>query len=202
MTVSIQEDGGCLCGSVRFRVTAPPYFVAVCSRTFCQRITGSAYYNVESMFRVKDFALTGAGTTVFSHESRAAACRSTSTSAQGAAPRCSCAPTGFPIASASSRAPSTIPNWFDRTPLTTEYFFVAEAPRGMVIPAGYNTYPGHARALDGSDNIPVRQARTEIVGAVDMLHDPEVSDLLTSAPIIRFGSVAHPKLRSSHLPRP
>jgi len=36
-------DGGCRCGAVRFRVSAPPLFTAVCHCTGCQRMTGGAY---------------------------------------------------------------------------------------------------------------------------------------------------------------
>jgi len=36
------EQGGCLCGAVRYRVTLPPQRGSVCHCTFCQRRTGSA----------------------------------------------------------------------------------------------------------------------------------------------------------------
>ncbi len=172
MAATITEEGGCLCGSVRFQVTASPYFVAVCSCSFCQRITGSDY-NVESMFREKDFALTSAETSVFTHVSEGSGlpvhvhfCASCGTSLF-------LRPERFPDCVGVFSGTFDNPNWFDRNSETTEYFFVAEAPRGMMIPAGYNTYPGHARDLDGSNNIPVRQARTEIVGVAKILHHPE-----------------------------
>jgi hypothetical protein len=34
--------GGCLCGGVRYEVTAPPLFVGYCHCTRCQRRTGTA----------------------------------------------------------------------------------------------------------------------------------------------------------------
>jgi hypothetical protein len=37
------HDGGCLCGSVRYRVTGVPLLTNVCHCTFCQRRTGSAF---------------------------------------------------------------------------------------------------------------------------------------------------------------
>lgn len=36
-------EGGCTCGDVRYRVTAPPMFVHCCHCRWCQRETGSAF---------------------------------------------------------------------------------------------------------------------------------------------------------------
>ena len=36
-------EGGCRCGAVRFRVTAPPLLSSACHCTGCQRMTASAY---------------------------------------------------------------------------------------------------------------------------------------------------------------
>jgi len=44
-------EGGCLCGSVRFRATAPPLRTIACHCTFCQRLTGSSFY-AESLFSI------------------------------------------------------------------------------------------------------------------------------------------------------
>ena len=42
-------EGGCLCGTVRFRATAAPLRTLACHCRFCQKITGSSYF-AESMF--------------------------------------------------------------------------------------------------------------------------------------------------------
>src|ERR1041384_8128459 len=42
-TVSHFHEGGCLCGAVRYRVEGEPVRSSVCSCTFCQRSTGSAF---------------------------------------------------------------------------------------------------------------------------------------------------------------
>ena len=39
----IEIEGGCTCGSLRYRLTAPPLFVHCCHCTRCQRETGSAF---------------------------------------------------------------------------------------------------------------------------------------------------------------
>lgn len=43
------HEGGCLCGAVRFRATQAPLRTLACHCTFCQKVTGSAYF-AESMF--------------------------------------------------------------------------------------------------------------------------------------------------------
>lgn len=42
-TPTIPMSGGCRCGQVRFRITAPPMLTMACHCTGCQRMTGSAY---------------------------------------------------------------------------------------------------------------------------------------------------------------
>jgi hypothetical protein len=37
------HEGGCVCGSVRYRITGDPVSATVCHCRFCQRRTGSAY---------------------------------------------------------------------------------------------------------------------------------------------------------------
>jgi hypothetical protein len=37
------HEGGCTCGRVRYRITAPPMFVHCCHCRWCQRETGSAF---------------------------------------------------------------------------------------------------------------------------------------------------------------
>ncbi|MDZ4371948.1 MAG: GFA family protein [Phenylobacterium sp.] len=42
-TPELPLEGGCRCGQVRFRVTAPPLLTMACHCTGCQRMTASAY---------------------------------------------------------------------------------------------------------------------------------------------------------------
>ena len=39
----LPQTGGCLCGAVRYEITAPPLATYTCHCTACQRITGSAF---------------------------------------------------------------------------------------------------------------------------------------------------------------
>ena len=40
---TIPMDGGCLCGQVRFRISAPPIMTFACHCRGCQHLTGSAF---------------------------------------------------------------------------------------------------------------------------------------------------------------
>ena len=39
----MEQEGGCACGSVRYRLTAPPMIVHACHCRDCQRLSGSAF---------------------------------------------------------------------------------------------------------------------------------------------------------------
>ena len=41
--MSVQREGGCACGQVRYRLTSEPLFVHCCHCLNCQRQTGSAF---------------------------------------------------------------------------------------------------------------------------------------------------------------
>ena len=58
------NEGGCLCGKVRYHVTTEPSDVINCNCRFCQRSTGAAYM-VETLFTKEDFAVTHGTTKVY-----------------------------------------------------------------------------------------------------------------------------------------
>ena len=59
-------EGGCLCGKVRFRTTQAPLRTIACHCTFCQRVTGSAYY-AESMFPMNAVVLNAGALSSYAH---------------------------------------------------------------------------------------------------------------------------------------
>ena len=59
-------EGGCLCGKVRFRATRPPMRTLACHCTFCQKVTGSAYF-AESMFQMDAVQFKDAKTNSYAH---------------------------------------------------------------------------------------------------------------------------------------
>ena len=57
--MSVHEEGGCLCGQVRYSVSAEPLLTAVCHCRHCQKQGGSAY-SVVSAYPEAAFVQTGA----------------------------------------------------------------------------------------------------------------------------------------------
>ena len=53
-----RNEGGCVCGAVRYVVHGDPERVTVCHCTWCQRRTGSAF-GVEVVFRTPEVRLDG-----------------------------------------------------------------------------------------------------------------------------------------------
>ena len=41
--MKLPQTGGCLCGAIRYEITAPPLVAYTCHCTACQRLTGSAF---------------------------------------------------------------------------------------------------------------------------------------------------------------
>lgn len=66
MTIAL--DGGCLCGHVRFHATQAPVRTLACHCTFCQRVTGSAYY-AESIFPIEAVDLDTSRLNTYEHVS-------------------------------------------------------------------------------------------------------------------------------------
>lgn len=157
------QPGGCLCGRVRYAVTAKPYFVALCACRFCQRMLGSDY-NVEPMFRTHQFTVTDGTPQTYTHVSEG--------SGQPVHVHF-CAACGSSLFLRPERFPDCVgvfagsfdnPDWFPRDAEITAYFFVSEAPKGMMLAAGIDLYQGHAKRLDGSMNDATRLDAPRRVG--------------------------------------
>lgn len=156
------HEGGCLCGAVRYRVTAQPAHTTVCHCTFCQRLTGSAFL-VEPIFREADVAFSGATPKVHARRS------------EGSGKQVFvhfCGACGTTLGLKFERFPGVVgvaggtfddPSWFDRGPGRSRHIFTRFAQAGVVLPAGVDTYADHFYAADGSANTPVVHARPWVV---------------------------------------
>lgn len=60
------HEGGCLCGTIRYRVKGDPQQAYVCHCTFCQRRTGGAFA-VIVWFAEQNVELTEGGLTTYEH---------------------------------------------------------------------------------------------------------------------------------------
>ena len=63
-----RNEGGCLCGRIRYATLATPIQVTVCHCKFCQKATGSAYM-VEPIFLNDDFVLLAGSPKTFDQRS-------------------------------------------------------------------------------------------------------------------------------------
>jgi len=159
--MKLPQNGGCLCGAIRYTVTAEPIRVTICHCTFCQKITGSAYL-VEPIFRRQDVSFTGAMTT-FVH-------RSDNSGKKVAVKFCGTCATKiyldlerFPTIWGLFGGTFDDPNWFDRSAANCCHIFTASAQRGVVLPRGVATFGAHAIELDGTPASPTVLAHaTEI----------------------------------------
>src|SRR4029079_11755624 len=142
------HEGGCLCGDVRYKTTADPLRTTVCHCTFCQRFTGTAFL-VEPIFKRDDVAFSGTAPKIYDHRS------------DGSKMRVSvnfCGRCGTTLYLSFERFPEVLglcggtfddPNWFERSRVKCRHIFTRSAQRGVVLPAGVDTYPEHAIKLDG-----------------------------------------------------
>jgi hypothetical protein len=62
------HEGGCLCGSVRYRAKGKPARVSVCHCTDCQRRTGSAFA-VVAHFKDENLEITGGPLSTYEYRS-------------------------------------------------------------------------------------------------------------------------------------
>src|SRR3954447_7642085 len=143
------HEGGCLCRDVRYETTADPIWTTVCHCTFCQKITGSAFL-VEPIFKRASVVFSGTPTKTYDHRS------------DGSEMRVSlnfCGRCGTTLYLDFERFPAVLglcggtfdhPDWFERGPGKCRHIFTRSAQRGVVLPAGIQTYTEHWQRLDGT----------------------------------------------------
>ncbi len=151
MTAKISQQGGCLCGALRFQARAQPVRLTLCYCRFCQRATGSSHM-VEPIFNESDFEVIAGSSSIYSLTS----------SGSGKQVNVQfCAQCGTKICLTFERFPFVVgvyagtfddPSWFARSPETTACLFLDGAQAGALVPAGVRTYREHRTAHDGAPN--------------------------------------------------
>lgn len=148
-----RHEGGCLCGAVRFAVSADPMRVTVCHCRFCQRNTGSAYL-VEPVFTKFEFEITR-GTP-----------RTYAVLSEGSGKRVTihfCGTCGARVLLTFERFPDHVgtfagsfddPNKLGLASDIVRHLFTDSAQTGVVLPAGVPLFHEHAFRLDGTLNEP------------------------------------------------
>ena len=145
----VRNEGGCLCGRVRYATLALPSRVTVCHCRFCQKATGSAYM-VEPIFEADNFVvLTGLPKT-FNWVS----------AGSGKAVNVHfCVDCGTKLWLSFVRFPDAVgvyagtfddPCWFPMKPSLSKHIFLGVARSDTVFPAGLPTFIEHATTNDGA----------------------------------------------------
>ena len=160
-------EGGCLCGSVRYRVSREPSHLTICHCRFCQRATGGAYM-VEPVFDSSDFTIIEGTAKVYKHPS------------EGSGKLVYvhfCENCGTKLFLSFERFPDSIgvyggtfddPNWFNCPTENSKQIFLGVAQRGTVIPPGVNTFKEHAITNDGAANEPTVFSEPKIIGPSEL----------------------------------
>lgn len=140
--------GRCLCGEIEYAVDGQPRDVINCHCEFCQRATGSAYL-VETIFEQEDFRLQRGEPKIYRH---------TSTGSGKQIRIHFCAECGTKTHLTFDRFPTIVgvfsgtfdeKDWFERTRENTLHFFLSTAPKGTVLPAGFEIYDAHFWQSEG-----------------------------------------------------
>lgn len=158
------QQGGCICGSVRYEALSDPLHVTICHCRFCQRATGAAYM-VEPVFRLVDMRVTRGSASVYQHRSEG--------SGKIVAIQF-CATCGTKLYLGFERFTEVCgvyagtfddPNWFDIRPDNAKHIFLEVARHDTIVPAGIKAYDQHATRNDGTPVEPVRFDAPCVIGA-------------------------------------
>ena len=143
------HEGGCLCGALRFKVTADPLWVTACFCRFCQRTTGTTGL-VEPIFDIGAFCMTQGEPARYVHVSEGSGreiylhfCPTCATKTHLTFER-------WPDRLGVYGGAFDDPGWFDFTPQNSKFIFLDEAP----VPAGFTCFHQHAAAADGTPMTP------------------------------------------------
>ena len=157
ITMTTYRDGGCLCGSVRFRAEGRPMRTLVCHCRFCQRVTGSTSY-AESMYPIDSVQFSGAAMAQYSHTSEGSSkqvhvhfCSKCSTALTLTFER-------WPEYRAISRGSFDDPN----SVAIGSHIWVSSAQTGVVLPAETECFQFARASLDGTPQNPVRHAAPQL----------------------------------------
>lgn len=144
-----RNEGGCLCGRIRYATLTEPTRVTVCHCRFCQRATGSAYM-VQPVFGANNLVTLKGSPEIFDH---------TSGGSGKLVHVHFCAVCGTKLWLRFERFPGAVgvyagtfddPRWFPIDPASSKHIFLDLARPDTVVPAGVPTFTEHATTNDGA----------------------------------------------------
>jgi hypothetical protein len=146
-----RHEGGCLCGAVRFAVSADPMRVTVCHCHFCQRNTGTAYL-VEPVFTKAQFRFMSGAPRTYDAISAGSGKRVTTHFCGTCGARVLLTFERFPDAVGTFAGAFDDPNRLGLASDIVRHVFTGTAQEGTVLPAGVPLFHEHAFRPDGSLN--------------------------------------------------
>ena len=144
-----RNQGGCLCGALRYAVTGEPLRVTFCHCRFCQRGSGAAYV-VEPIFNRSELVVTSGRPRTYLHRSEGSGKLLTVNFCDRCGTKLFLEFERFPEICGLYAGTFDDPNWFRRTPDNARHIFLDFAQHGTIIPAGVPTYRQHAIRNDGT----------------------------------------------------
>jgi hypothetical protein len=147
----MEHEGVCICGEIRYAVTAKPHVITICHCRFCQRATGAPYL-VEPIFSLDDLAISRGAPKTFDLLSAGSGKKVTIHFCAGCGTKLYLTLERFPGLVGVYAGTFDDPSWIELTPDNAWHQFLAYARPGTVIPAGFATYREHRFANDGSEN--------------------------------------------------
>jgi len=143
------HQGGCLCGSVRFRTVGPPVKTTVCHCRFCQRAGGSAFM-VEPMFLKSNVTFEGGPISTYDHRSPEHGRMLHLQFCPKCGSRVGLLLERFPALQTIYGGVFDDPNWFR----PEWHIFTREAVGWMVFPRDVTCFERHALKSDGTPETP------------------------------------------------
>jgi hypothetical protein len=145
------QEGGCLCGGLRFAVAKAPLGVTVCHCRFCQRATGSAYM-VEPVFAREDVVMTRGEPATFALRSEGSGKTVRVHFCAGCGTKLFLTFERFPTSCGVYAGTFDDPDWIAVDPATSKHIFAGVARHETLLPPGVPVFDRHATENDGTPN--------------------------------------------------
>ena len=149
--MSTPLSGRCLCSSVSFRATQKPQRTLACHCTFCQRLTGTAFY-VESIFPIEAVEFEGGEIRTYEHVSDTSGSRVFAHFCGRCGTTLGLTFERWPEIRAVSRSCFDAPN---DIPIDA-HIWTRSAQSGVALPAGVDCFALSRYMTDGQSEMPVR----------------------------------------------
>lgn len=145
----MRQEGGCLCGQIRYAVEAAPIRVTMCYCRFCQKATGS-WGMVEPIFEKPAFKITAGTPKTFQLPSAGSGKQVTIHFCENCSTKLFLTFERWTDIVGVYAGAFDDPNWFPRDGENARHVFLTSAQIGTIVSPGVKTYQNHATTNDGT----------------------------------------------------